>query len=149
ETRRLLDRELGRVCAFQDLVDDGGDGAVLLDHAEGVRHQTARVHKLILPVHRDLTLGVHQFHDTSALGGEERGGEDIEHVGALDFSSLKAGTRSSGDLASIILRFSASVAAACLRVGSIRTKDRFVGSCSSATREAEGNTSLRSWNILI
>src|SRR6185295_12753459 len=68
EARRLLDRKVGWDCAFQDLVDEGGAGAVLLYHAEGVRHQAARIRKLILAVHSDLTLGVHQFHDTPALG---------------------------------------------------------------------------------
>jgi hypothetical protein len=36
ETRQLLDRELGRVCAFEDFIDEGSGGAELLDQAERI-----------------------------------------------------------------------------------------------------------------
>lgn len=124
---------------------------ILLDRVEGVRHQAACVRELVLPVHSDLTLGVDQFHDASALRDEERRGEDTEHVGALGLQQFEGGDQifrcSRLDHPQVQSEFRRCLFQ--IRGGSVCTKGRFVGSYSSATREAEGNTSLSSCNVLI
>ena len=46
ELHRLLDRQLARLCAFENLVDVGRGAAVIVLVGGLIRHQSARLHEL-------------------------------------------------------------------------------------------------------
>jgi hypothetical protein len=68
----LLDRDVGRLCSAQNLIDKIGRASILVRYAWTVGHQTSRFDVLPIAVHRRQSRAERQGVDANTVGVYER-----------------------------------------------------------------------------
>ena len=83
EPRRLLDRQLPRICRAEDLADKGARAAVHRGCARPVREEAARLHELTGAVDRRHLGPTSQIHDPWKLGEDQGTSRNDDGLGPL------------------------------------------------------------------
>ncbi len=82
ELDRLLDRQVGRLCPAQDLIDIVAGAPVKIQEVRSIGHQTAGFGELPKTVHRRQSCAQRQGVDAGLVSGDERIGSDIKRLRA-------------------------------------------------------------------
>jgi hypothetical protein len=82
EPGRLLDRQISRLCPFENLVDKIARATEQIRRVQAIRHETSRCEEISEGMHRGQSRTQRQGIDAGVVGVDQRVGTDIKRLRA-------------------------------------------------------------------